>query len=177
MTKLIYSILISIVLTVSAWTLPIFYSGIEFIYLPFMLVLFLTGIAGIITIPYGVFKAWGHKSIRSNKWLQYSIGTALGFYIGYIILIPIDNWDDRQRNLSGQLISQKLQAYKASHGTYPKSLKDIDISNLNSSLPTAYKIDRFSYTSEQNKFDLDIPVPFLDRWHWDENKQIFIYRD
>lgn len=45
-------------------------------------------------------------------------------------------------------------------------------------LPFAYTWDKFDYRlTSDNDYDLDIPVHIMDRWHWDKEKQAFVYSD
>jgi hypothetical protein len=99
-----------------------------------------------------------------------------GAYLGLIMLNPVDNWDKEQRQKSGLIVSESLERYKGKKGNYPKDLAEIksELSNL----PSTYPWDKFQYhVREDNTYDLDVPIPILDRWHWDRNKKVFLYDD
>ena len=140
-----------------------------------MIFLMLIGVAGLGTLSFGIFNLVKKKP--SNKWLTRINGIALGYYLGYLLLIPINYWDERQRNLSGQIVVEKLEEFKALRGKYPDKLTDLDLKQIDTLLPLAYKSDRFNYSVRDNKFDLDIPIPIMDRWHWNNDKKIFDYSD
>jgi hypothetical protein len=53
-------------------------------------------------------------------------GVAIGFYIAYFIMIPINQWDQRKREISGQVLAGKLEDYKQKHGVYPDSLVQLN---------------------------------------------------
>jgi hypothetical protein len=105
------------------------------------------------------------------------IGIAIGFYLGLLCLKPIDNWEVRQRNLSGQILTSEIENYKQLNGVYPDSLSQLDIDKLNKVLPKTYQMDRFTYFVKESNYDLDIPIPIFDRWHWDKDKKVFEYSD
>ncbi len=165
----------SSVLTVLAWTAPIFLPGIELLLLPVMFLLFLAGVSGFVTLSIGLFNVI--RSKQSARWIDLLGGVAVGFYLGYAVLIPINDWDKRQRNLSGQILTESLDAYKLSHGKYPASLSDLDTVTVNNNLPFTYKLERFNYIAENEKFDLDIPIPIMDCWHWNNTEKFFEYSD
>ncbi|TAD94762.1 MAG: hypothetical protein EAZ97_16385 [Bacteroidetes bacterium] len=174
--KLIPSILLSIILTITCWTIGLFYVGLDLLFLPLMLLLFLIGISGIITIPIGFYRFIKKQIV--GKGLSIFIGLSIGFYFGLLLQKPIDNWDTEQRNLSGQILATELENYKNLNGVYPKKLSQLNLSNLNNELPNNYQIQRFTYFVRDNgKYDLDIPIPIFDCWHWNENKKAFIYND
>ena len=154
-----------------------FYPGTEFLLMRIMLLLLLAGIGGLVTIPLAIIKQWGHKSIRLKSWLLLFVGTALGFYIGCLVQRPIDNWDENQRNISGRLISTNLNDYYIKNGRFPETLSQLDAATLNNSLPTNYKVDRYTYSVDSNKYHLDIPIPLTSRWHWNKDIQTFEYQN
>jgi hypothetical protein len=175
MKKLIIFLIISILFTVFAWTSRIYLPGLDLFLLPVMGLLLLVAIIGIVTIPLGIY--YFYKKETSGKWLPIVNGIAIGFYLGYLVLIPIDNWDERERNLSGQIIVEKLEAYKISTGKYPEKLIDLGEKDLNAALPCFYKLGKFNYSASVDDFDLDIPEPIMARWHWDNDRKIFEYSD
>jgi hypothetical protein len=169
------SIIISLSLTILVWASPVFAPGLELLFVPGALLLFCIGIAGLVAIPFSAYRFLQKKT--SNDWLTWINGLAIGFYLGYVLLIPIDNWDEQQRNLSGQILAEKLHEYKISNGQFPNRLSQLNVDLINESLPSEYKIDRFNYFVRDTTFDLDIPIPILDRWHWNHTKKVFEYHD
>jgi NADH:ubiquinone oxidoreductase subunit 6 (subunit J) len=124
MKNLLKTAILSVIVTVLLLTLPIFYVGIEFIFLPIILALFLTGAVGIITIPIVLISHL--KKRNQHKWLFLLSGVAIGFYIAYFIMIPINQWDQRKREISGQVLAGKLEDYKQKHGVFPDSLVQLN---------------------------------------------------
>lgn len=140
-----------------------------------MILLFIAGLSGLITIPIGLIRVI-RKRFIPNK-LILLIGFGIGFYIGLILQQPIHSWDSRQRNLSGKIVTTELENYKNKYGHYPDSLTQLDLTQLNETLPKTYKIDRFIYYFKDGKYDLNIPILIMDRWHWNKDKYEFVYDD
>lgn len=172
MKQLIFPILLGVVLTICFYSIGIFYSGAELLLLPFIIGLFLIGLAGFYTIPIGLYQILKKQDV--NRWLKRSIGLALGFYLGLLLQNPVSNWDHQQRNLSGQIISAELEEFKQENGKYPKDFSLLDVDKLNKLLPNTYQVDKFNYrTSSGTDYDLDIPIPITDRWHWNKETKEF----
>ncbi len=157
----------------SFYTIGIFLWGAEIFLLPIILVLFLAGLSGLITIPIGLYRFIKKQAL--SKWLVRSIGLATGFYIGLLLQNPIGNWDEEQRNISGNIIATELDEFKLNNKTYPDSLTQLDLEELDKSLPATYKVNRFTYMIRNGEYDLDIPIPIFDRWHWNKDKKEFEY--
>lgn len=174
MKYLIGGAIISVILTVSVMTIPIFIIGIEFIFLPVTIVLLIIGAISVITIPISIFRYFYKKN--TDKRILYINGCALGLYIAYLIMIPINKWDEKQRNTSGKVVSEALKVYKEKHGNYPDSLQQLNIKDLNKNLPGTYQINRFSYHSQNEDYHLDIPIPITDRWHWNHKEERWEYQ-
>jgi len=162
--KLILISIASLILTVTIWTLPYFIVGLELLFLPFYLLLFFIGALGVILIPIGFFIILRKKTLYPS--IVWVCAVSIGFYIGYLVLKPIDIWDLNEKNRSGEIISQELEIYKNTHGQYPEKLTLLDTVKLENELPFNYKISRFNYNSQADDYDLDIPIPITDRWHW-----------
>ena len=175
MKRLLIIILISLGLTLTFYSIGIFFIGLELLLLPFIIILFLIGLIGIIIIPIGLYRLFKKQNL--NKWLVLFIGLSIGFYLGLLLQKPIDNWDRNQRDISGQLLTLELEKYKSLNGEYPKSLSELNVSNLNETLPRTYQIERFTYNVSQGDYDLDIPIPIFDRWHWNKENMKFEYSD
>lgn len=175
MKRLLIIISISLGLTLTFYSIGIFFTGLELLLLPFIIILFLIGLSGIVIIPIGLYRLFKKQNL--NKWLVLFIGLSIGFYLGLLLQKPIDNWDRKQRNLSGQLLTLEIEKHKTLNGEYPKSLNELNISFLNETLPRTYKIDRFTYNVRQGDYDLDIPIPIFDRWHWNKENKEFEYSD
>jgi len=137
--------------------------------------MFLIGLSGVITIPLGLYRLVRKQPL--NKWVTRFIGLAIGFYLGLLFQKPIDTWDRQQRNISGQILTSEIEKFKDENGQYPNSLKQLNLEDLNKSLPHTYKTDRFTYFVRNGDYDLDIPIPILDRWHWNKDKKEFEYDD
>jgi hypothetical protein len=175
MKKIIIPILISVALTMSFYTIGIFLWGTEIFLLPIILVLFLAGLSGLITIPIGLYRFIKKQAL--SKWLVRFVGLAIGFYLGLIFQRPIDNWDKNQRNISGQILASEIEKFKENNGEYPSTLNQLSLKDLNVSLPETYQTDRFTYFVREGEYDLDIPIPIFDRWHWNKDKNEFEYDD
>lgn len=157
------------------YTIGIFFFGVDIILLPVILILFLIGVLGLITIPVGLYRLIRKQSV--NKWLTWIIGLAIGFYLGLILQKPIDNWNREQRNISGQIVTAELEKFKQENGQYPDSLTQLNIDDLNKSLPSTYHTHRFDYFTINGGYNLNIPIPIFDRWHWNKDKKEFEYDD
>jgi hypothetical protein len=175
MKRLLIIVLISSGLTLSFYSIGVFFIGFELLLLPFIIILSLIGLIGIIIIPIGLYRLFKKQNL--SKWLVLCIGLSIGFYLGLILQNPIDNWDRNQRNISGQLLIKALENYKSLNGEYPKSLNQLNVSYLNETLPRTYQIERFTYSISQGDYDLDIPIPIYDRWHWNKENKEFEYSD
>jgi len=175
MKRLTIAILVSVFLTILCWTIGYFGYFIALILMPLMFFLFIVGLSGLITIPIGLICVIKKRSI--SKRLIFFIGLAIGFYIGLLLQQPIDSWDTKQRNLSGEILTSELECFKKQYGKYPDSLDQLEIYKLNDKLPSTYKISRFTYRLNNNKYDLDIPIPIMNSWHWSRYKNEFEYDD
>tara|TARA_R110002012_G_scaffold320819_1_gene545759 strand:- start:20625 stop:21170 length:546 start_codon:yes stop_codon:yes gene_type:complete len=173
MKKVIYIGISTATFVALFYVVPLFYIGLEFLLLPFMLIVLTAGIVGVVTIPLTAYKVY--KSQRISNWLNWLNGLAIGAYFGYLITIPILDWDEEQRNLSGILVSEHLEEYRNKNGTYPTELSDLQVAQLNKKLPNTYQLDRFSYFVKENEYALDIPIPITDRWHWNREEQKWEY--
>jgi hypothetical protein len=175
MKRLLIPIFLGVILTMTFYTIGIFFFGADILLLPLVIVLFLIGLIGLVTLPLGLYRLIRKQTI--NKWLTRFIGLAIGFYLGLIFQKPIDNWDREQRNISGQILTEELDNFYQNNGHYPDSLTQLNLENLNKSLPYTYQSDRFTYFIKQGEYDLDIPIPIFDRWHWNKEKNEFEYDD
>ena len=138
-----------------------------------MLGLFILMLSGpIIIIVYVIRKNQVGQKI---KYLGLLKSCVFGTYLGFAILTPIDNWDEQQRQKSGLIISDSLENYKRTKGSYPTDLSAIkdDLAVL----PLTYTWDKFDYHVTDDSYDLDIPIPIMDRWHWNKEKKTFVYSD
>ena len=161
--------------TIFCWTIGIFIWGIELLLLPIMFGIGLLSLSGpIILIVYLIRKNNGGGLQSKNLGRLKSL--VFGIYLGFILLNPIYNWDRDQRQKSGLILSESLEIYKKGNGKYPTDLTEIKDELTH--LPSAYSWYKFSYhLKSDNNYDLDIPIPIMDRWHWDREKQVFIYSD
>ena len=91
---------VSFLLTVGCYSISIFFFGADLLISPILLLLFLIGASGIVTIPLGIFLLV--KKRTSFKWLNILIGISLGFYLGLFAQQPIDNWDKKTEILQVQ---------------------------------------------------------------------------
>lgn len=159
--------------TVFCWTIGIFFWGIDLLLLPLMFGLFILMLSGpIIIVIYLIRKNQAEQKI---KYLGFLKSCAFGTYLGFVLLKPVDTWDERQRQRSGLIISATLENYKRIKGSYPTDLTVIK--GELSVLPSTYTWDKFSYHVTDHSYDLDIPIPIMDRWHWDKEKKTFVYSD
>lgn len=171
--RLVPLVLIGVLLTLTSYTIGMFFAGAEIFFLPVILILFLIGGSGLFTIPVGFYRFL--RKLTINKWLSRFIGLAIGFYIGLLIQRPIDDWNQKQINISGQIVTAELEKFKQENGHYPDSLSQLNLNDLNKSLTYTYKIDRFNYILTERDYDLVIPVATLDRWKWNKDKKEFEY--
>jgi hypothetical protein len=164
----------STLVTVFCWTIGIFYWGLDLLLLPVMMGIFFIAVSGpVVVIIYLIRKNRDGQGLKNLGRLK---SLAFGAYLGLILLNPVDNWDEEQRQKSGLIVSESLERYKGQKGNYPKDLAEIksELSNL----PTTYPWDKFHYhVKEDNTYDLDILIPIMDRWHWDKDKNKFLYDD
>jgi ABC-type multidrug transport system permease subunit len=167
--------LISSILTIFCWTVGIFISGIDLLLLPLMIALVLFGISGLLTIPLGLYKFFRRQPF--SKTLVTLIAISIGYFCGYFLEKPIYKWDEQQRNISGQILTAEIEKFKSENEFYPSTLKQLNVDKLNSELPKTYQLHKFSYHKKDDSYDLDIPIPIVDRWHWERIKQQFIYDD
>jgi hypothetical protein len=162
-----------ILLTIFCWTIGIFFWGIDLLLFPLTLGLFILMLSGpIIIVTYLIKKNQVGQKIKNLGLLK---SLVFGAYLGFALLKPIFNWDELQRQKSGLIISKALENFKNAKGNYPTELAEIkdDLSDL----PIAYKWDKFNYHATDDSYDLDIPVPIMDRWHWERDKKVFVYDD
>lgn len=173
--RLIIYTLLSTLITVLSWTLGIFFSGIDFILLPLMIVLVLIGVSGIITIPLGLYKYLRKKHL--SKALVVCMALSMGYFLGGILEKPVHKWDEQQRNTGGLVLTTEIENFKTGHGFYPTDLNQLNVDKLSSGLPKTYQLNKFSYHKNSDSYDLYIIIPIFDRWHWNKEKQQFIYDD
>ena len=100
---------------------------------------------------------------------------AYGVCLGLILLNPITQWDNGQRQKSGLMVSRALEQYKSNNGSYPPSLSEIK--DQLTELPSTYSWDKYNYHLTDTSYDLDIPAAIMDIWHWDSEKSEFVYTD
>lgn len=164
-----------LLLTIFSWTIGIFVWGIDLLLLPIMAGLFLLSLSGpIILIFY--LKRKNKEGGHGIKNLGRLKNLVFGTYLGFLLLNPITDWDKRQRQKSGLMISETLENFKKGKGEYPSDLAEVK-SDL-TDLPFTYTLDKFNYNiKDDNTYDLDIPIPIMDRWHWEIEKKVFEYSD
>ena len=156
------------------YLLPLYYVGLEFLMLPIMLIILIAGIIGIITLPLTGYKLYKRKQYRN--WLNWTNGLALGAYLGYLLTMPILDWNEEQRDYSGKIISEQLEKFRMAKGRYPDELSDLQMVELNEKLPKTYQLDRFNYILTNDEYDLYIPIPITDRWQWNKTERKWDYR-
>lgn len=166
--------IISTLVTVFCWTIGMFYWGVDLLLLPVMMGIFFIAVSGpVVVIIYLIRRNRNRQGLKNLGRLK---SLAFGAYLGLIVLNPVDNWDKEQRQNGGLIVSESLERYRGQKGSYPKDLAEIktELSNL----PSTYPWDKFQYrVKEDNTYDLDIPIPIMDRWHWDKDKKVFLYND
>ena len=167
MKKIILPTSLATVIVTGFYAGAIFYEGSDLLLMPFILILGLTAILGILTIPILGFRTIKNKSI--SKVLIWISGLALGTYLGFFVTEPLNNWDFEQRNLSRKLIIAELENFKANNLKYPEHLDELNTELLNEQLPSNYQLDRFSYNRTDGEFQLDIPG--LNLLHWNNETQ------
>lgn len=164
-------LLTSLMLTIFCWSIGIFVWGLELLLFPIMFSIAILMLCGpLILIDYWIRKnrEGGLQTKRPGRLKS----LVFGAYIGFIMLRPITTWDDEQRQKGGLIVSNNLETYKAKHGRYPPDL--LKIRNNLQDLPSTYPIEKFSYHLKSDSvYDLDIPIPIMDRWHWDKEKEVF----
>jgi uncharacterized membrane protein YgaE (UPF0421/DUF939 family) len=175
MKRLIIPIFIGVIVTMTFYTIEVFYFGAVLLLLPLIIVMLLIGLSGLVTIPIGFYRLVRKQPL--NKWLTRFIGLAIGFYVGLIFQRPIDDWDKKQRNISGKILTSEIEKFKEENGDYPTSLSQLNLTDLNETLPQTYQTSRFTYFAKNGEYDLDIPIPILDRWHWNKQNEEFEYDD
>ena len=164
-----------LLLTMFCWTIGIFVWGIDLLLLPLMVGLFLLSLSGpIFLILYLIRKnkdaGLGTRNLGRVKNLIF------GTYLGFLLLNPITNWDQQQRQKSGLMISETYENFKKVRARYPSDLTEVKSDLID--LPFTYTLDKFNYNvKDDNTYDLDIPIPIMDRWHWDSEKKVFEYSD
>ncbi len=166
---------IGLLVTVFCWTIGIFVWGIDLLLLPIMLGILLLSLSGpVILIFYLIRKNKdGGLKIKNLGRLK---NLTLGTYLGLLLINPIADWDEQQRQKSGLFISEALENFKNREGKYPSDVTEVK-NNL-TELPFTYTLEKFSYHIKDDKtYDLDITVPVMDRWHWDREKRVFVYSD
>lgn len=175
MKSYLLTFLLSIAFTISFYAVAIFFPRLEFYLIPIAFGMFLIGLLGFVVMPIGLFKLIKHKAI--NPGLKLIISLALGYYVGLMLHFPLSNWDENNRNLSGQILSSELEKFKLSNGSYPDSLEQLSLKELEQKMPSTYKPDRFGYYIQKDDYMLYIPIPIFDRWLWDKEENKFVYND
>ena len=163
-----------LLLTIFCWSIGIFVWGLELLLFPIMLALFLLSLAGPIILIFYLIAKNKERGIKVKKLGQLK-NLIFGNYIGFLLLNPITDWDEQQRQKSGLMISAALENFKKENGRYPKILSEVK--NDLTTLPFTYTLDKFNYHVMDSTYDLDIPIPIMDRWHWDIEKRTFEYND
>ncbi len=175
MNKLLVYILIGVLLFLTLITLEIFFPGIDFILWPLLGISALVLISGFITIPIGLYRLL-KKQILSNR-LIISIGLSLGIVLGSLIQKPINKWDNKQRNISGVILTSEIEKYRHENGYYPENLSKLDLKEINQRLANNYKANRFHYFLHKEEYYLDVPILIFDSWRWNKEKNEFEYND
>jgi len=139
-----------------------------------MVLLFLIEVSALFTFPIIIYRVIKKQTVHAGVLALFF--ASIGILTGLSAHRPIDSWDEVQRNRSGRLISEELEIYKSKNGSYPSKLSHLDTLKLNSTLPRTYPFHRFTYHPTNQEYDLDIPI-FLDRWHWEKEKQVFMHSD
>ncbi|WP_420387400.1 hypothetical protein [Roseivirga sp.] len=171
--QVLISALVGLFLTIACYSISIFIWGIDLFLLPILFLLYLFGILGVIIAPLVVYQYIKNKP--TTKWQSILIGLMLGLFIGYLIQRPIWNWDEQNRNMAGDMISQSLEDFKSEHGNYPQTLSELVIDL--ELLPSTYPLNKFEYTSKDETYQLYIPIPIIDRWYWNRTQKKFEYQD
>jgi hypothetical protein len=128
-----------LVITIFCWTIGIFVWGIDLLLLPVMFGLLLLSLGGpIILIFYliGKNKGEGHRIKNLSRLKNLIFGT----YLGFLLLNPITDWDEQQRQKSGLMISERLENFKKEKGKYPSDLTELK--NDLTDLPFTYTLDK-----------------------------------
>lgn len=175
MNRYIKVFVLCIVLTLAVYSIPIFFPGFELLLLPVYVIMFGIWVFGIIALPFVLYRIYKRRSVPLR--LKSVISASTGFVVGLILNTPISNWDEEQRNLSGRILYNEINIYMQEKGYYPESLSSLNQLKLDQSLPSNYKTDRFIYHLTDDGFDLNIQIPIMDRWHWNEEAQEFEYDD
>jgi hypothetical protein len=163
MKKIILPTLTATAIVTGFYAGAIFYEGSDLLLMPLVLILGLTAILGIVTIPILAFRTY--KNQPKGKALIWVSGLALGIYLGLLVTQPLNNWDFEQRNLSGQLIIAELEKYRANNQEYPEYLTELNTELLNQQLPSNYQLKRFNYSRTNGNYHLDIPGLTLLHWN------------
>ena len=161
------------VFTIFLQTIGIFFFGIERLLFPLMLALAVLTLGGpIIIILYMVRKTRSEEAAVNLGRLK---SVVFGIYLGFIALAPIGDWDDKQRQMSGEIVTKALENYRLANGIYPSDLSEVK-SQL-TKLPATYSWEKFTYSRSDSSYRLDIPVAIVDRWLWDKEKGTFVYSE
>ncbi|MEM6522675.1 MAG: hypothetical protein AAF693_02740, partial [Bacteroidota bacterium] len=59
------------------------------------------------------------KRVLIKLWVASFLGITTGLFCGYILSDPLLKWDENQRLISGNLISNQLEDFKLLNGAYP----------------------------------------------------------
>ena len=162
-------------MTMFCWTIGIFVWGVDLLLLPIIFGVWLLMLFGPVILGAYLIRKNKYGGLKTKK-LGELKSLLFGTYLGFILINPIDNWDEKQRQKSGLIISENLETYKKENGKYPLELSEIK-DNL-TGLPTTYTWDKFNYNlKDSNDYDLDIPIPIMDRWHWEKEDKVFVYSD
>lgn len=154
--KILLISIIGLIFTVGYCTTTIFNSDMGLLLIPIFFPVFMIGYFGIITIPVFLYKIFKKQKVK--KILLWFVGISFGFFIGTRIQKPIDKWDERQRNIGGKIVSEKIEEFKIANGVYPESIKQINLIEIDSILPQNYKSERFYYQLFENEYTLWIHI-------------------
>jgi hypothetical protein len=164
MKRIIIAFFAGIIIPMSYYTIAILYPGKELFLLPFITVVFIVGLFGVVLIPIALFIILRKNPVK--KWILVSIGVFFGMLLGMIWQQRINDWDSVQRNLSGQILSQELEDFRLDKGHYPDSLPQLDLNRINAKLPSHYQMERFIYSKNEIQYELGIPIPFFEKYKW-----------
>jgi hypothetical protein len=149
--------------------------GVDLFILPLHVFLILIGLYGLFTIPLMLYKYFKKQAI--SKLLLTFTAASVGYFAGYFLEQPIYQWDEKQRNISGQIMATAIEKFHSEQHRYPGSLHQLNEKNLNGTLPKTYQVSRFEYRLIGNDYHLELLIPFFDRWKWDRNERRFVYED
>lgn len=173
--RLIISILAIASLQVLCAVVGVFNPGIDLFILPIHVFLVLIGLSGLFTIPLMLYKYFKKQAI--SRLLLTFTAASVGYFAGSFLEQPIYQWDEKQRNISGQIMATAIEKFHSEQQRYPGSLHQLNEKKLNGTLPKTYQMSRFEYQLIGDDYHLEVLIPFFDRWKWDRNERRFVYED